>query len=222
MAVIFQPNDLEKIMKDVFVVDAQLRTDTGKGASRRLRHAGLVPGIVYGARQDPAMITMVHSDLIQRLDQEAFYSHILTLKVDGKSEQVILKDLQRHPAKPFVMHADFLRVSAKEKLKTHVPLHFGGEDVAPGVKAGGVVSHNVTEVEVSCLPGDLPEYIEVDISTLELGEAVMLSAIQLPKGVELPAMAQDDFHDAQVVAIHTAHTGGDEEADAEEEGAAEE
>ena len=204
-------------MKEVFVVNAQLRTDTGKGASRRLRHAGLVPGIVYGAHQDPAMISMVHSDLIQRLDHEAFYSHILTLKIDGKSEQVILKDLQRHPARPFIMHADFLRVSAKEKLKTHVPLHFVGEDVAPGVKAGGVVSHLLTEVEVSCLPGDLPEYIEVNVAGLEVGDAVMLSEVALPKGVELPALAQDEPQDVQVVSIHTAHVAVEED-EIEEEG----
>ena len=210
-------------MKDVFVVEAQLRTDTGKGASRRLRHAGLVPGIVYGAHQDPEMVSLVHSDLVQHLDHEAFYSHVLTLKIDDKPEQVILKDLQRHPAKPFVMHADFLRVSAKEKLKTQVPLHFVGEDVAPGSKAGGVVSHLVTEVEVSCLPGDLPEFIEVDISGLDMGGAVMLSELVLPKGVELPALAQDEPQDVQVVSIHAPHTGGDEEeGEAEEEGAAEE
>ncbi|WP_029134778.1 50S ribosomal protein L25/general stress protein Ctc [Sedimenticola selenatireducens] len=209
-------------MKDVFVVNAQLRTDTGKGASRRLRHAGLVPGIVYGAHQDPAMISMVHSDLIQRLDQEAFYSHILTLKIDGKSEQVILKDLQRHPARPFIMHADFLRVSAKEKLKTHVPLHFVGENVSPGVKAGGVVSHLLTEVDVSCLPGDLPEYIEVNVSGLAIGDAVMLSELALPKGVELPALAQDEPQDVQVVSIHTAHVAVEEGEAEEGEGAAEE
>ncbi|WP_428608441.1 50S ribosomal protein L25/general stress protein Ctc [Sedimenticola sp.] len=209
-------------MKEAFVVNAQLRTDTGKGASRRLRHAGLVPGIVYGAHQDPAMISMVHSDLIQHLNQEAFYSHVLTLKIDGKSEQVILKDLQRHPARPFIMHADFLRVSAKEKLKTHVPLHFVGEEVAPGVKAGGVVSHLLTEVDVSCLPGDLPEYIEVNVSALGLGEAVMLSELVLPKGVELPALAQDDAQDVQVVSIHAAHVAVEEDEAGEGEGAAEE
>lgn len=203
-------------MKEMFVVNAQLRTDTGKGASRRLRHAGLVPGIVYGAHQDPAMISMVHTDLVQHLDREAFYSHILTLKIDGKSEQVILKDLQRHPARPFIMHADFLRVSAKEKLKTNVPLHFVGDEVAPGVKEGGVVSHLLTEVEVSCLPGDLPEYIEVDISGLELGGAVMLSEITLPSGVELPALAQDDAQDVQVVSIHAAQVAAEEEEGTEE------
>lgn len=220
---IIKTDDLEKIMKEMFVINVQSRTDTGKGASRRLRRTGLVPGIVYGAHQEPAMISIVHSDLLRHLDHEAFYSHILTLNVDGKPEQVILKDLQRHPARPFVMHADFLRVSAKEKLKTNVPLHFVGEDVAPGVKAGGVVSHLLTEVEVSCLPGDLPEYIEVDISALELGGAVMLSEISLPSGVELPALGQDDAQDVQVVSIHAAHVAvEDEEEDEEGAGAAEE
>lgn len=206
-------------MKEVFVVNAQQRTDTGKGASRRLRHAGLVPGIVYGAHQNPAMISMVHSDLAQHLDLEAFYSHILTLKIDGKPEQVILKDLQRHPSRPFVMHADFLRVSAKEKLKTNVPLHFVGEEVAPGVKAGGVVSRQLTEVEVSCLPGDLPEYIEVNVAGMEIGDAVMLSEVVLPKGVELPALAQDEPQDEQVVSIHTAYVAAEDEETEEEGGA---
>ncbi|WP_186297595.1 50S ribosomal protein L25/general stress protein Ctc [Sedimenticola selenatireducens] len=209
-------------MKDIFTVEAQKRTDTGKGASRRLRHANLVPGVVYGAHKDPAMISMVQNQLIQRLEHEAFYSHILTLKVDGKSEQVILKDLQRHPSRPIIMHADFLRVSAKEKLKTNVPLHFVGEEAAKGVKEGGVVSHLLTDVEVSCLPGDLPEYISVDISGLGVGDAIMLSEVTLPKGVELPALMQDEVNDVQVVSIHAPHVESEEVADEEDEGAAEE
>ena len=210
-------------MKDIFVVEAEQRTDAGKGASRRLRHTGQVPGVVYGAHKEPVMIAMAHNQLFQRLEHEAFYSHILTLKIDGKSEQVILKDLQRHPARPIIMHADFLRVSAKEKLKTSVPLHFVGEEEAKGVKEGGVISHLLTEVEVSCLPGDLPEYIEVNVTALELGEAVMLSEVALPKGVELPALSQDDFTDVQVVSIHTAHVEVEEtDEEGEEEGPAEE
>ncbi|MCW8945483.1 MAG: 50S ribosomal protein L25/general stress protein Ctc [Sedimenticola sp.] len=211
-------------MKDIFVVEAQQRTDAGKGASRRLRHEGLVPGVVYGAHKEPAMIAMAHNQIMQRLEHEAFYSHILTLKIDGKSEQVILKDLQRHPARPIIMHADFLRVSAKEKLKTNVPLHFVGEEGAKGVKEGGVVSHLLTEVEVSCLPADLPEYIEVSVAGLDIGEAVMLSEVVLPEGVELPALSQDDFTDVQVVSIHAPHVESEEAADDEvvEEGPAEE
>jgi large subunit ribosomal protein L25 len=211
-------------MKDIYIVEAQQRTDTGKGASRRLRHANLVPGVVYGAHKDPAMISMVHNQLVLRLEHEAFYSHILTLKIDGKSEQVILKDLQRHPSRPIIMHADFLRVSAKEKLKTNVPLHFVGEEESKGAKEGGVISHLLTDVEVSCLPGDLPEYIAVDVSGLGVGDAVMLSEITLPKGVELPALMQDEVTDVQVVSIHAPHveTEEDEETDEEDEGAVEE
>ncbi len=204
-------------MKDIFVVEAQQRTDAGKGASRRLRHEGLVPGVVYGAHKEPAMISMVHNQIMQRLEHEAFYSHILTLKIDGKSEQVILKDLQRHPARPIIMHADFLRVSAKEKLKTNVPLHFVGEEDAKGVKEGGVVSHLLTEVEVSCLPADLPEYIEVSVAGLDIGEAVMLSEVVVPEGVELPVLSQDDFTDVQVVSIHAPQVEAEEVADDEEE-----
>jgi large subunit ribosomal protein L25 len=185
-----------------FEVKAQARDDMGKGASRRLRRAGLVPGIVYGAHKEPTMISLVHNDLIKHLEHEAFYSHILDLKLGSKSEQVVLKDLQRHPSKPFILHADFLRVSAKEKLRVHVPLHFINEDVAPGVKQGGMVSHTVTDVEVSCLPKDLPEFIEVDMSGVEIGQSIHLSELVLPKGVELPLLAQGADQDLMVVGIH--------------------
>ena len=133
-------------MSEVFEIEALPRSDTGKGASRRLRRTGLVPGIVYGAHKDPAMISVVHNELLQHLEHEAFYSHILTLKLDGKSEQVILKDMQRHPAKPFVNHVDFQRVSASEKLKTSVPIHFINESTSVGVKMGGAVSHHIAHV----------------------------------------------------------------------------
>ncbi|MEJ1403248.1 MAG: 50S ribosomal protein L25/general stress protein Ctc [Candidatus Sedimenticola sp. (ex Thyasira tokunagai)] len=201
-------------MENAFEVEAQPRTDTGKGASRRLRQAGLVPGIVYGAHQDPEMISVVHTDLLRRLDNEAFYSRILDLKIDGKSEQVILKDLQRHPARPYVVHADFLRVSATEKLKTRVPLHFIGDDLSPGLKAGGAISRHVTDVDVSCLPADLPEFIEVDVSALEIGDNILLSGLSLPSGVELVALAQEGDHDVPVVSVHVMHTGPDEEDEA--------
>ncbi|MCP3661847.1 MAG: 50S ribosomal protein L25/general stress protein Ctc [Gammaproteobacteria bacterium] len=210
-------------MSETFEIDAAGRTDTGKGASRRLRHEGLVPGIVYGAHQDPEMIALSHNKLILQLDNEAFYSHILELKVDGKSQSVILKDLQRHPAKPFVLHVDFLRVSADEKLRTHVPLHFIGEDVAPGVKTGGGnVSHLMTDVEVLCLPKNLPEFIEVDVSAMEVGENIMLTALTLPEGVEITSLLQGDDHDQAVVSIHVARGGSDEEEAEVEEAASEE
>ena len=203
-------------MKDIFEIEAQPRSDMGKGASRRLRHAGLVPGILYGAHKDPEMISLVHSDLLQHLENEAFYSHILTVKVGKRAEKVILKDIQRHPAKPFVQHVDFQRVSAKEKIKTHVPIHFVAEEKAPGVKMGGMVSHHIADVEVTCLPKDLPEFVEVDMSRMELGDTVLLSGIVLPKGVEIPVLAQGDEYDLPVVSIHTGHAAPEEEE--EEEG----
>ena len=210
-------------MSDTFTIDAQPRSDEGKGASRRLRRQGLVPGIIYGGETAPEMISLVHNELIQHLEHEAFYSHILTVNVDGKGEQVILKDMQRHPAKPFVMHVDFQRVSAKKKLKTNVPLHFVGENVAPVVKMGGAVSHHVTDVEITCLPKDLPEYIEVDMSAMEIGDAVHLSEVKLPEGVEIPALAQGPEQDLVVVNIHAGHGGMEEEEEGVEgvEGAGE-
>jgi len=204
-------------MSTDFIVNVEPRTDTGKGASRRLRHAGLVPGIIYGTGKEPAMITLNHNELILHLDNEAFYSHILELKVGKKSEKVIIKDLQRHPAKPFILHIDFQRISAKESIKVHVPLHFIGADAAPGVKAGGIVSHNLTDIEISCLPKDLPEFIEIDISALEMGTSLHLSDITLPKGVEL-AHATDLSN--TVVAIHSkGGTDADETEESEEEAA---
>ncbi|OOZ40727.1 50S ribosomal protein L25/general stress protein Ctc [Solemya elarraichensis gill symbiont] len=184
-----------------FNLNAESRSDTGKGASRRLRRTGMVPGIIYGSDKEPEMISVNHNELVLHLDQEAFYSHILTVTVDGKKQKVVLKDLQRHPAKPFVMHLDLLRVKSGEKLKMSVPLHFENEEIAPGVKAGGIASHHVTEVEVSCLPKDLPEYISVDVATLDIGDSVHLSEIKLPEGVEIPALALGEDHDQAIFAI---------------------
>jgi large subunit ribosomal protein L25 len=176
-----------------------------------------VPGIIYGGKSEPKMISLQHNELMQHLEHEAFYSHILNLKVDGKGEKVILKDLQRHPAKPLVIHADFQRVSADTKLRTSVPLHFVGEDTAPGIKMGGAVSHYMTSLEIICLPKDLPEFIDVEMSEMEIGDSVHLSELKLPEGVEIPALAQSD---ALVVSLHSGHTGMDE-AEAEGEGEAE-
>ncbi|MBA1443475.1 MAG: 50S ribosomal protein L25/general stress protein Ctc [Gammaproteobacteria bacterium] len=198
-----------------FEINAQSRTDAGKGASRRLRHQGAVPGIIYGADKEPSMITMVHNELAHALENEAFYSHILDLKLDGKSEQVVIKDLQRHPAKPFIMHVDFQRVNMNEKLRMHAPLHFINEDSSPGAKMGGNFSHSLTDVEITCLPKDLPEFIEVDMADMEIGDSVHLSGLQLPDGVELTHAGGED---SLVVIVHTGHTGEDEdeEGDVEE------
>jgi len=172
--------------KQHFNVAARSRSEQGKGASRRLRRCeNLVPGIVYGGESAPAMIAVDHNHLNKLLENEAFYSHILTLELDGKAEQVVLKDLQRHPFKPRLMHIDFLRITGKEKIQMHVPLHFKGEEGCPGVKIDkGIVTHMVTELVVRCLPKDLPEFIEVDLSQLNVGESVHISDLKLPSGVE--------------------------------------
>ena len=206
---------------DTFEFDAEPRNDAGKGASRRLRRAGLVPGVIYGGHADPEMISVAHHELIQHLDHEAFYSHILTVNVAGNRQQVVLKDLQRHPAKPFVMHLDLQRVTADEKIKVQVPLHFINESSAVGVKKGGVVSHHIVDVEISCLPKDLPEFIEVDVEALDQGDSIHLSEIRLPEGVELTALAAEGAEDAMVVSVHAGHGGAaleEEEGEAGEGG----
>ena len=202
-------------MSESFVVEAEPRTDLGKGASRRLRREGKVPGVIYGAGKEPASIALEQTVLLHQLENEAFFSHILTVKVGKDEEQAIIKDLQRHPSKPFIMHVDLQRVSAKEKIRVHVPLHFLNEETAPGVKAGGLVSHNITEVEVSCLPKDLPEYLEVDLGSLDLEDVVHLSEIPLPKGVELVELSHGEGHDQSVITIHLPR-GAKEEEEAEE------
>ena len=208
-------------MSDLFEINAQPRSDTGKGASRRLRRTGLVPGIVYGAHQEPEMISLAHSELLLHLEHEAFYSHVLALKMGDKSQQVILKDLQRHPAKPFILHIDFQRVSADEKLRTNVPLHFINESTSVGVKMGGAVSHHMPDIEVACLPKDLPEFIEVDLAEMEIGDIILMSGLKLPEGVELTALTAGN-DDLPVVSIHTAHSGEEEDEEGEGEAASEE
>ncbi len=205
-------------MKNDFVLEASLRNDLGKGASRRLRREGKVPAVLYGGHKDAASLTMDHNDLFHHLENEAFYSHILTIKVDGKDEQAVLKDLQRHPYKPVIVHVDFQRVSAKEKIRMHVPLHFVGGDVAPGVKVGGgIVTHNMNEVEVSCLPKDLPEFIEVDLSNCTLNHSIHMSELKLGAGVELVELAHG--HDLPVGGVHaTRATVADEASSTTEEG----
>ena len=185
-----------------FELNAEPRSDTGKGASRRLRHAGKVPAIMYGGDKGPEALTLSHNEVLRSLEHEAFYSHILTVKSGGNETQAILRDLQRHPSKAVIMHMDLQRVSATEKLKTQVPVHLLGEDVAPGVKAGGLVSHDLTEVAVECLPKDLPEYIEVDLSALEVGESIHLSDLKVPDGVTLTELARGEDHDSSVVSIY--------------------
>ena len=172
-------------MKVSFDIKAEPRQDAGKGASRRLRHAGKVPAILYGGTEPPANILFDHTELALHLEHESFYSHILKLHIDGKEQQAILKDLQRHPAKRQIMHADFQRVVAGTRLRMTVPLHFRGEEQAPGSKAGGVPTHIENNVDIVCLPEHLPEYIEVDVSEFGMDVVVQLSDLVLPEGVEL-------------------------------------
>lgn len=205
-----------------FELNAEPRADKGKGASRRLRHAGKVPAIIYGGDRDPESLTLSHNELVRNLEHEAFYSHILTVRVGGAETPAILRDLQRHPSRPLILHVDLQRVSMTETLRTHVPLHFLGEDTAPGVKTGGgLVSHELTDVEVECLPKDLPEFIAVDISAMEIGDSIHLSQLALPAGVALVELARGEDHDLAVVSIHAKRGGGDEEAEAGAEGGAE-
>lgn len=202
-----------------FNLSAELRSDMGKGASRRLRREGKVPAVIYGADKEATSLTVDHNDLYKHLQHEAFYSHILTLTIGGKAEKAVLKDLQRHPVRPLILHADFQRVSDKDKIRMHVPLHFKGEDVAPGVKVGsGTVTHNITQVEVTCLGKHLPEFIEVDLSGLELDQVLHLSDLKLPSGVELVELTHGARHDQPVAGIHK--TRGSVAAEGEE-GAAE-
>ena len=191
-------------MSTDFTIHAKGREDTGKGASRRLRRlAGEVPAIVYGGKKAPAQISLSQKDITKALENEAFYSHIISLEVDGKSEDVIIKDLQRHPAKAHVMHMDFFRVSKTTKLQTRAPLHFINEEECVGVKlGGGLIARSMTDIEISCLPKDLPEYIEVDMAEVELGGTVHLSDIKLPKGVESVALSHGDDHDLPVAAVN--------------------
>ncbi len=187
-----------------FELNAELRTDKGKGASRRLRrNADQVPAILYGAGKDPLALSISHKDLHKACENEAFFSHIITIKADGKSQEVILKDLQRHPAKDRIMHADFFRVKMDQAILVIVPLHFLNEDTCVGVKTGGgVISHTMTSLEVSCLPGDLPEYIEVDIEDLEVGDSIHMSDIAIPDTLSIPELAHGEDHDQVVVAVH--------------------
>ncbi len=174
---------------ETFELNAEKREDVGKGASRRLRRDGKVPGIVYGTDKDATMISLDQNDIMHHLEHEAFYSHILTLNISGQSESVVLKDLQRHPYKRLLMHIDFLRVKADEKITMRVPLHFVNEDKCVGIKRdGGAINHLMSDLEIECLPKDLPEYIEVDMLNVALGDTVHVSELVMPKGVDVYAL----------------------------------
>ena len=209
-----------------FTLNANVRDDLGKGASRRLRrNADLVPAIVYGGNKEPQSISIAARELNKALENDAFYSSIIGLSIDGKVEEVLIKALQRHPAKPRLLHADFQRIVAGQKVTVHVQLHFTNEDTCVGVKLeGGMVFRNLPEVEVSCLPKDLPDFIEVDLLDLKVGDSLHLTDLKLPEGVEIPSLALGDDHNLPVVTImaqRTAAAADDEEAAGEGEESAE-
>ena len=200
-----------------FEVIANARNVQGSGASRRLRRAGTVPGIVYGGSAAPVAIETNHNDLLLKLKKEAFHSSIITLVVDGKKEQVLLRDTQVHAYKPLVLHVDFQRVDATHELHIKVPLHFVNEDTAPGVKlGGGLVNHIMTDLDIQCLAKDLPEFIEVDVGALKVGENLHVSQLKLPKGVKAVQHGSDD-----PIVVGIVGKGGGEETAAEGEAAAE-
>ncbi len=184
--------------KQHFALEAEVRKELGRSASRCLRRNERVPAVIYGAGKDAVSITLDHNKVLHALEHEAFYSSILELKIGSKTEKAVLKDLQRHAFKPKILHMDFLRVDSKTEIHVHVPLHFVGE--CPAVKEGGVVTHLINEVEVVCLPGDLPEYLEIDLSALQLDHTQHLSEIKLPKGVKLAQLIHGN--DAAVVNVH--------------------
>jgi large subunit ribosomal protein L25 len=188
-------------MNKQFVVGAESRNDQGKGASRRLRRAGKVPAIIYGGKGEPSNITLDQLKLLNIVGDERFYSSIVTLKLDGKDQQVIIKDVQMHPAKNAVMHVDLQRVLADQPIRIHLPIHFLNQATCPGVKTeGGQVSHLKSDVEITCLPKDLPEALVVDMAGMHLNDTIFLKDIKVPEGVTIPELAAG--RDIPVVSIH--------------------
>ncbi len=187
-----------------FELEIEPRETLGKGASRRLRRCeNKVLGIVFGGDEESTPITLEHHHVVKALENEAIYSHILTLNLKGKKQKVVLKDIQRHPYKPRIMHMDFMRINENKPIYMHVPLHFPGQEKAPGVvMSGGIVTHHMVELEIKCLPRDLPEFIEIDLTDAELDTVVHLSQIKLPKNVEMVAVVHSHEDDLPIVSIH--------------------
>ncbi|MGY2291382.1 50S ribosomal protein L25/general stress protein Ctc [Pseudomonas sp. SDO528_S397] len=194
-----------------FTLNAQARTDLGKGASRRLRHAANIPAVVYGGNKPAESVTILAKEIAKLFENEAAYSHVIELNVDGTKQNVIVKAMQRHPAKQFILHADFVRVVAGQKLTAQVPVHFINEEAA--VKKGGEISHVVNQIEVSCEAKDLPEFIEVDLANAEVGAIIHLSDLKAPKGVEFVALAHGD--DKAVANVHAPRVAPEAEGAAE-------
>ena len=194
-------------MADIYELNAEPRTDVGKGASRRLRRLlDKVPAVIYGGDTDAQAISLQHKDIHRALENEAFYSRIVTIKTGSHKDEVILKDLQRHPAKDRIMHVDFQRVSKDRKITVNVPIHFLNEKSCVGVKRdGGAISHLLSEIQIECLPADLPEFIDVDMANLEVGNAIHLSDLTMPAGVEIVALMHGEPNDQTVASVHSTH-----------------
>lgn len=190
-------------MSNVFEFIAERRERSGKGAAKAVRRQGLVPAVLYGGHANPAMLSLSHNEVLKHLVHEAVYSHVLDLTIDGKTEKVVLKGLQRHPAKAQILHLDFQRVDMREEIRVHVPLHFKGEGVCVGVKAGGILMPLMTDIEVVCLPGVLPEFIEIDITNMRVGDSVHLHDVVPPAGVQFVALMHehDEEQDLALVRI---------------------
>lgn len=202
-------------MSDTIILDAELRSDLGKGASRRLRREEKVPAILYGADQAPVSITLDHNKVIKVQEQETFYTQVLTLNLGGEKISALVKDMQRHAFKPKVTHLDFMRVDETHALQTNLPLHFINEDAA--AKKGLTVTHVLAEVEVKCLAKDLPEFIEVDLANAAAGTIIHLSDLNTPAGVELVELSKGEGHDQAVVNVYAAHSADEEDGEAESE-----
>ena len=207
-------------MSQDFVIEAFPRDDQGRGASRRLRREERkIPAIIYGGHKDATPIAIWHNELKKALENEAFYSRVLTIELNGEKESVILKDLQRHPYKPLLSHADFQRVNKDEEIFVHVPLHLVNEESAPAIKAfGGVAFRLMTQIEVACLPRNLPEFIEIDLFDVEMDGIVHMSDLKLPKGVRIPALQHGAEHDQAIVTINKPKGVKTDTAEDEEEG----
>jgi large subunit ribosomal protein L25 len=206
-----------------FELNCSVRTDLGKGASRRLRRLdNNIPAVLYGGKKDPVALTIAHKDIARATENEAFFAHIITLKIGSKKEQAVIKALQRHPAKALILHADFLRVSATQEIVVKVPIHFLNEESCVGVKqSGGNIIKILNGIEVSCLPKDLPEYIEVDLLELDLGDSVHLSDISLPEGVTSIALSHgEDSNDLSLAIVQAPKGATEEEEEAEAAAAA--
>ena len=200
-------------MSNDFTLSAEVRSDYGKGASRRLRKTNKFPGIIYGGGGNPTPITLDHNEIINNLQNEAFFSQILTVKIDGSDEKAIIKDIQRHPYKQRILHMDFMRVRMDEAISVRVPLHYLNEETCHGVKTeGGAINKIENDVGVSCLPGDLPEYIEVDLIDLKLGESLHLSDVKLPEGVTSTDYVEgDEDHDRAIVSVFLPRAAAEED-----------